>query len=145
MQVLLTEEEYADLKELADKAESYEKLYNELMSQHLALKDEHEKLVEYTRKITDKIFIVWNSMKEYFLPKNGNAKYFKNSKLLWTYLKDFLQNTDKKYLILFKGSQNTIFMEEALKQILKHKSDETNICRQEKFWLEKKNTFFNEK
>lgn len=105
-------------------------------------KEEHEKLVEYTRNITDTICIVWNSMKEYFLPKNGNAKYFKNSKLLGAYLKDFLQNTEKKYLILFKGSQNTIFMEEALKQILKHKSDETKICRQEKFWIEKKNNFF---
>ena len=47
MQVLLTEEEYRDLKELADKAENYEKLYNELMSQHLALKDEHAKLLVF--------------------------------------------------------------------------------------------------
>ena len=37
MQVLLTEEEYNALKELANKAENYERLYNELMSQHLAL------------------------------------------------------------------------------------------------------------
>lgn len=47
MQVLLTEKEYSDLKELADKAENYEKLYNELMSQHLALKDEHAKLLVF--------------------------------------------------------------------------------------------------
>ena len=31
MQLILSEQEYADLKELADKAENYEKLYNELM------------------------------------------------------------------------------------------------------------------
>lgn len=47
MQVLLTEEEYSDLKESADKAENYEKLYNQLMSQHLALKDEHAKLLVF--------------------------------------------------------------------------------------------------
>lgn len=47
MQVLLTEKEYNDLKELADKAENYEKLYNELMSHHLALKDEHAKLLVF--------------------------------------------------------------------------------------------------
>lgn len=47
MQVLLTEKEYSNLKELADKAENYEKLYNELMSQHLALKDEHAKLLVF--------------------------------------------------------------------------------------------------
>ena len=45
MQVLLTEQEYSDLKELADKAKNYEKLYNELMSQHLALKADYSKLL----------------------------------------------------------------------------------------------------
>ena len=47
MQIILTEEEYTNLKQSADKAENYEKLYNELMSQHLALKDEHAKLLVF--------------------------------------------------------------------------------------------------
>ena len=47
MQVLLTEEECTALKESSEKAENYEKLYNELMSQHLALKDEHAKLLVF--------------------------------------------------------------------------------------------------
>lgn len=47
MQVILTEEEYNNLKKLADKSENYEKLYNDLMSQHLALKDEHAKLLVF--------------------------------------------------------------------------------------------------
>lgn len=45
MQVLLTEKEYSDLKESADKSENYKNLYNELMSQLLALKDKHAKLL----------------------------------------------------------------------------------------------------
>ena len=45
MQVLLTEQEYNIIKELADKAENYETLYNELMSQHLALKNDYNKLL----------------------------------------------------------------------------------------------------
>ena len=45
MQMILSEQEYADLKELADKADNYERLYNELMSQHLALKDDYSKLL----------------------------------------------------------------------------------------------------
>ena len=45
MQLILSEQEYADLKELADKAKNYEKLYNELMSQHLALKNDYNKLL----------------------------------------------------------------------------------------------------
>ena len=47
MQIILTEKEYSDLKESADKAENYEKLYYELMSQHLALKDKHAKLLVF--------------------------------------------------------------------------------------------------
>lgn len=47
MQMILSEQEYADLKELADKAENYEKLYNELMSQHLALKNDYSKLLVF--------------------------------------------------------------------------------------------------
>lgn len=105
--------------------------------------NEHENLALFTKDITKNIFVVWNSMKDYFLPVNKNAQYFKNSKLLWEYLRDFIsQNTDKKYLILFKWSQNTIFMEEALKEILKNKSDTKKICRQEDFWIEKKEKFW---
>ena len=47
MQIILTEQEYTDLKELADKAENYETLYNELMSQHLALKNDYSKLLVF--------------------------------------------------------------------------------------------------
>ena len=45
MQVILTEEEYTDLKKLADNTENYQSLYNELMSQHLALKNDYNKLL----------------------------------------------------------------------------------------------------
>ena len=45
MQVILTEEEYTELKQLAYNAESYQSLYNELLSQHLALKADYSKLL----------------------------------------------------------------------------------------------------
>ncbi len=47
MQVILTEQEYTDIKELANKAENYQSLYNELMSQHLALKNDYSKLLVF--------------------------------------------------------------------------------------------------
>ena len=47
MQIILTEEEYSNLKQLADSAENYQSLYNELLSPHLALKDEHAKLLVF--------------------------------------------------------------------------------------------------
>ncbi len=106
------------------------------------VKVEHEKLALFTRDITKNIFVVWESMKNYFLKKSPNAKHFKNSKLLWEFLKDFLKSQEKKYLILFKWSQNTIFMEEAISQILENKKDIKKLCRQEDFWLEKKEKYF---
>ena len=47
MQIILTEEEYNILKDLVNKAENYETLYNELMSQHLALKNDYSKLLVF--------------------------------------------------------------------------------------------------
>lgn len=44
----------------------------------------------------------------------------------------------KRALVLFKGSQNTIFLEEAIKYILAQPSDITQLARQEPYWLEKK-------
>ena len=47
MQIILTEEEYSNLKESANKAENYEKQYDELLSKHLALKADYNKLLVY--------------------------------------------------------------------------------------------------
>ncbi len=106
-------------------------------------KIEHEKLAKNIKDFKN-IFLVWKSMQDFAILLLPQAKFFKNSKLLWEYLKDFLQkNNTKKYFILFKWSQNTIFLEERVKQILKNKEDEKYICRQEKYWIEIKNNFFN--
>ena len=108
--------------------------------------NEHELLAEFVKDKSSDIFVVWNNMKEYFLPKSKeldlNVKYFKNSFLLWNDLKTFLEINDKKYILLFKWWQNTIYMEEALKAVLKDKSDIKNICRQEDFWIKVKQKFF---
>jgi UDP-N-acetylmuramyl pentapeptide synthase len=58
-------------------------------------------------------------------------------------LKNFLENTDQKYVILFKWSQNTIFTEEALKEVLLNQKDVKNLVRQSSDWIEKKENFFN--
>ena len=46
-------------------------------------------------------------------------------------------------LIVFKGSQNTIFLEEAVKELLKDSADAKQLTRQSKWWLRtKKKCFF---
>lgn len=56
-------------------------------------------------------------------------------------LKKYLKSQDQKYIILVKGGQNTIFMEEALMQILEKKFHAL-LPRQSEFWKEKKDTYF---
>ena len=67
---------------------------------------------------------------------------FKKSNEAWISLKKYLESTEDKYVILFKWSQNTIFTEEALKQVLKNTEDKNNLVRQSEDWLLKKNKFF---
>lgn len=108
-------------------------------------KKEHEDLAEFVKDKTDYVFLVWESMEKYFMPEilklwfpKERVKHFKNSFMLWEYLKNFLEKSNEKHLLLFKWSQNTIFLEEAIKYILKHKDDEKRLCRQDNYWLDKK-------
>lgn len=103
---------------------------------------EHEKLAHFIKDITPHILVVGESMWKYLLPLVWHAKHFQNSQLLGEYLKTFITQSDKKYMVLFKGSQNTIFLEEAIRPLLLNKSDEGKLCRWENFWKEKKKKFF---
>jgi UDP-N-acetylmuramoyl-tripeptide--D-alanyl-D-alanine ligase len=46
--------------------------------------------------------------------------------------------------VLFKGSQNGVFAEEAVKLLLINPLDESQLVRQNNFWLKKKETNFNQ-
>ncbi len=48
----------------------------------------------------------------------------------------------KDCIVLFKGSQGGIFLEEAIKPLLKNPADSEKLVRQSKEWLERKQTFF---
>lgn len=126
-----------DMRELGDKIE----------------KEEHENLARLAAKFKfDKYYLVGKNMASNFahelllegIDKN-NIRTFKNSLELGKELKSDIKEAD---LILIKGSQNTIFLEEAIKQILPgntlQPSEPSNLlCRQSKWWLETKIKFFN--
>jgi UDP-N-acetylmuramoyl-tripeptide--D-alanyl-D-alanine ligase len=94
------------------------------------------------------IFTVWPHMYEYLKPELESKKYLwflKSSlssreigKLLKKYLKE---HSSQQYIILFKGSQNTIFTEEALAQLLTQ-SEQKKLPRQTADWKLKKEKFF---
>lgn len=57
-------------------------------------------------------------------------------------LRTLLKDSDEKYIVVFKGSQNTVFLEEAIKQILADPADVSLLPRQNNWWMERKNRFF---
>ena len=68
MKVILTEEEYTNLKQLADNTEKFQSLYNELLSEHLALKADYNKLLVYG--------VVTNNEKLKATPEAPTITYF---------------------------------------------------------------------
>lgn len=109
---------------------------------------EHRLLAWYCMWIADKIFLVGELMKKYFfdeIEKIGfdmkNIHHFDTSILLAKEIKKQLKTkNDKTAIILLKWSQNTIFLEEATKYLLKNKKEKNQLVRQSKFWIKKKET-----
>lgn len=112
---------------------------------------EHRLLAGYVHQSADQICLVGESMEKFLfdeLKKIGvdesRVYVSKNSKKTWLWICDFLKKSDEKRIILFKGSQNTIFLEEAVKQVLQEQSDIQYLTRQSEWWIEKKSFLFEE-
>lgn len=94
------------------------------------------------------IFTVWPYMYQYMTPelKNWDFSWEIHSSLssreIGVKLRKYLREHDReKYIILFKGSQNTIFTEEALAAQLTP-TQQKNLPRQTADWKSKKDIFF---
>ena len=115
---------------------------------------EHRKMAGLASQVADIMLVVGPNMNKYFLDeltklwftndlqKGKFAQGFKNSKELGIWLREFLKKSRDKYLILFKGSQNTIFLEEAIKYVLANPEDKDKLIRGDELWLQKKENFF---
>ena len=94
----------------------------------------HQNLYQTALKSADQIISVGPETSRYFGPK---AKKF----LYWWQAAEYLKNNlPQNATILVKGSQNTIFLEELVKEFIsvsKHRL----LCRQSKYWLKTKNIF----
>jgi UDP-N-acetylmuramoyl-tripeptide--D-alanyl-D-alanine ligase len=108
------------------------------------MEQEHKVVAQALKKArVDYLYCLGPLTKKYVLPElTGTVKenrWFENSLALGRYLKT---NLPRRAVVLAKGSQNTIFLEEAVKFILKDKKDEKKLCRQSSFWLNQKRKFF---
>ncbi len=108
---------------------------------------EHRKLAGYCIWLADKIFLVWELMEKCFMDElskiwfnMNNVLHHQSSTKLWKILKKEIWENKNECIVMIKWSQNTIFLEETTKALLKNKKDISNLVRQWDFWMEKKNT-----
>jgi len=110
-----------DMRELGEKAQ-----------------EEHEIVAKEAYKLADVVITIGELTRKYY-PKNSKLiAQFDNSYQVGNFLQTFIKPKD---VILFKGSQNTIFLETAVEMCLKNKSDANKLCRRGKFWDKQRLSF----
>jgi len=97
-----------------------------------ATASEHQKIYDLALKSADQVITIG----QYFKSKN-------NFRFWWQAVEYIKQNIKTKSTILVKGSQNTIFLEELVKELLADNSDISKLCRQSPYWRQVKHNFIN--
>lgn len=102
--------------------------------------EEHKKIGKYCDpKLLDLVVTVGKDANAFLAPaarENGCMVYkAKNAIDAGRFVKDEIAGGA---VILVKGSQNGVFTEEAIKPLLKSKSDFSKLVRQDKYWMDKK-------
>ncbi|WKZ29942.1 MAG: cyanophycin synthetase [Candidatus Dojkabacteria bacterium] len=95
----------------------------ELRENGLLTQKIHEDLIEEAVKVADLLILTNTEMLKYGIPKakelgfamNENLFWFKNGKQLSYHIKNMIEEND---VILFEGSQNEVFLEFAVEQLL---------------------------
>ncbi len=106
-----------------------------------ATRKEHETVLKDIKGKVDYLYTVGPLTKKYVFKTAQGDTSFKDVKTfdgpyeVGEYLKS---NMPKNCIVLFKGSQNTIFLEEAVKHVLADSKDSSLLPRQEDYWMRKK-------
>jgi len=110
---------------------------------------DHRKVAGYVYSVADRVFLIWENMNNYFKDELEKIWFdmnivhqFDDAISLWNFVKDKLKKEKTRKLIIWKGSQNTIFLEEAIKLLLKNSEDSEKLTRQSDWWKNKKSRFF---
>lgn len=125
---------FGDMRELGDEA----------AEQHLTL-------IPYLHQTVDYLYCVGPLTYQFIyseILKTGRQNKFKEVKHFFTAVeagRALQKQLPDKSVILVKGSQNEIFLEELIKYILADSKDAEKLCRQSEFWQKKKSAFFQKK
>ena len=111
---------------------------------------EHTDVAKELIKVVERLYCVGANTKEFVLPiimeaiekrrgKIKSVEWYKNAIQLGLHLKEELSDNS---IILFKGSQNEIFLEEAVKFLLLNSADTKLLARQDEYWMRLKQDYF---
>ncbi len=110
---------------------------------------EHRMIAGYVSQVADKVILVGQYMTDYLadeLEKVGfNPKLiekFYDANVAGKHIQKLLKEPGDEYLVVCKWSQNTIFLEEAVKQFLQNPEDQKDLTRQSDRWLSTKKKYF---
>lgn len=97
----------------------------------------HREVAEKAYELADAVITVGELCKKYFPENSKLIAQFDNSYQAGRFLQTYLRPGD---LVLFKGSQNTIFLETAVEMCLANKKDAAKLCRRGRFWDRQRKT-----
>lgn len=103
---------------------------------------EHEEVAKYAAERFDYVYCLGEQTQKVlhlFSERDRAAEWFTDARTLGTYLKKHLP---KNAIVLVKGSQNTIFLEETVEAILANHNDTERLCRQSPDWKKRKEKYF---
>ena len=97
----------------------------------------HKELSTWIMQNSDEAILFGDAVKEYTYPLLVAHKFKVHHFAKMSELVEYLGSIAKPHAhILFKGSQNTIFLERAIEPLLADKSDASLLCRRGPFWDE---------
>lgn len=114
----------------------------------VSAKEEHLEVAKALIGVVNELYCVGPLTQEFVVPyvrehKKGSrlhkVVWYKNAVQAGLHLKESLPNDS---IVLFKGSQNTIFLEEAIRFVLVNPLDVKKLTRQEEYWQKTKQKFF---
>jgi len=110
-------------------------------------KTDHEKLAEVAAKNADEIVLIGPIVTKYSLPKLKKLRFAKTKTHSFNTAYEALETVKKLVkshdLILIKGSQNTIFLEIIVKEIMAQPEQAAKLlCRQSRYWNKQRQSLY---
>lgn len=110
---------------------------------------EHRMIAWYVSQVADKVILVGKYMTDYLADELEKVGYdpklvekFYDANIAGKHIQKMLKESGDEYLVVCKWSQNTIYLEEAVKHFLLNPEDQKHLTRQSDWWLATKKKYF---